>query len=178
MTSTLPSAIPSSIASRSAVSRSGGFIFMFVSYGSGEASISSVNTKWWGVTSQVTLRAARLAVAHRVEGLPRAHVGDVDDASGQLRERDIALRHDRLGFSRDAAKPERRRLISLVRDTVALQRLFLAVVDDGQVEHARVFEGPPHQHRRRHGPPVVGQRNAARELELGDIGQLLAFLPA
>ena len=123
-------------------------------------------------------RAARLAVAHRVERLPRAHVGDVHDAAGQLGERDVAQRHDRLGLAGDAAQAERRRLIALVRDAVALQRLLLAVLDDGHVEHARVLERPAHQQRRRHRTPVVGQRDAAGLLELGDIGQLLALLPA
>jgi hypothetical protein len=45
MTSTLPSARPERIESRSAVSRSGGFIFVFVSYGTGAPSVSSVRTK-------------------------------------------------------------------------------------------------------------------------------------
>ena len=42
----------------------------------------------------------------------------------------------------------------------------------------RVFERPPHQQRRRHRPPIVGDRDAAGVLELGDVGQLLALLPA
>ena len=60
----------------------------------------------------------------------------------------------------------------------ALQRLLLAVLDDRHVEHARVFERAAHQHRRRHRMPVVGQRDAAGLLQLGDVRELLALLTA
>ena len=123
-------------------------------------------------------RAARLAVAHGVERLPRAHVRDVHDAAGQLGERDVAQRHDRFGLAGNPAQPERRRVKAFVRDAVALERLLLAVLDDRHVEHARVLERAPHQHRRRHRMPVVGQRDAAGLLQLGDVGELLALLPA
>ena len=43
-----------SIASRSTEARKGGFIFAFVSYGTGAPRRSSVSVKWCGVTSHVT----------------------------------------------------------------------------------------------------------------------------
>src|SRR5262250_69863 len=101
MTSTLPSLMPASMASRSAASRRGGFILTFVSYGIGDA------------------RIARFAVADRVERLPRAHVRDVDAAARQLGERDVAQRHDRFGLARNAAQAERRGVHPLVGDAVA-----------------------------------------------------------
>ena len=119
-------------------------------------------------------RAARLAVADRVERLPRAHVRDVHDAARQLGERDVAQRHDRLGLAGNAAQPERRRVKALVRDAVALERLLFAVLDHRHVEHAGIFERAAHQQRRRHRPPIVGERHAAGLPQLGDVGELLA----
>jgi ribosomal protein S15P/S13E len=112
MASTLPSARPCSIASRSADDRSGGFIF------------------------------------------------------------------DGLGLARDAAQAERRRVHALVRDAVALEGLFLAMFDHRHAEHRRVLERAAHQQRRRHRPPIVGDGDTARFPELGQIGELLARLPA
>ena len=124
------------------------------------------------------LRAARFAVADGVERLARAHVRDVHDALGQLGECDVAQRHDRFSFARNPAQSQRRRVKAFVRDAVALQRLLLAVLDDRHVEHARVLQRAPHQHRGRHRMPVVGQRDAAGLLELGDVRELFAFLAA
>ena len=97
-------------------------------------------------------------------------------AAGQLGERDVALRHDRLGLAGNAAQAERRRVEAFVRDAVALERLILAVLDDRHVEHAGVLERAAHQQRRRHRPAVVGDRDAAGRLQLGDVGELLALL--
>ncbi len=123
-------------------------------------------------------RALRFAEAHRLERLPRAHVRDVDGAAGQRRQRDVAQRHDRLGFAGNPAQAERRGLKAFVCDAVALERLLFAVLDDGDVEHARVFERAPHQQRRRHRPAIVCNRDAAGVLQLGDVRELLAFLSA
>ena len=122
--------------------------------------------------------AARLPIAHGVERLARAHVRDVHRAARQLGERDVAQRHDRFGFARDAAQAERRRMKSLVRDAVALERLLLAVLDDRHLEHAGVFERTAHQQRRRHRPSIVGERDAARLPQLRDVRELLPRLPA
>ncbi len=50
--------------------------------------------------------------------------------------------------------------------------------DDGHVEHARVLERASHQQRRRHRPAVVGNRDAARLLQLRDVGELFTPLPS
>ncbi len=97
----------------------------------------------------------------------------VSSASAMSRER-----HDRLALAGDAAQPQRRGVKAFVRHAVALERLLLAVLDDRQIEHAGVLERAPHQHRRRHRMPVVGQRDAAGLLQLGDVGELLALLAA
>ena len=96
-------------------------------------------------------------------------------AAGQLRERDVALDHDRLGRAGNAAQPERAATIALVRDAVALERRILAVIDDRHAEHRRVLERAPHQQRRRHRPAVVGERDAAGGLLLAELGELLAL---
>ena len=49
-------------------------------------------------------------------------------AAGQLGQRDVALDHDRFGFPRNAAQPQRAATKSLVRDAVALERRILAVI--------------------------------------------------
>ena len=67
---------------------------------------------------------------------------------------------------------------ALVRAAFALERRILAVLDHRHAEHARVFERAPRQKRRRHRMPIVGHRDAAGGAQLGDVGQLLAFLPA
>ena len=89
-------------------------------------------------------------------------------------ERHVARDHDLFGRARDAAQAERGRLEALVRDAVALERRILAVVDDRQVEHARVLEGAPHDQRRRHRLAIVGDRDAPGGVQLGDVGELLA----
>ena len=48
----------------------------------------------------------------------------------------------------------------------------------GMSNMLRVLERAPHQQRRRHRPAIVGQRDAAGLLQLGDVGELLAFLAA
>ena len=60
------------------------------------------------------------------------------------------------GLAGNAPQAKRRGREAFVRDAVALERLLLAVFDDRQVEHRRVFERAAHQQRRRDGTPVVG----------------------
>ena len=175
MTSTLPSAMPSSIASRSAASRSGGFIFRLVSYLGGAVERLVGEREMMRRDLACDVHAALLAGAHGAQRLPRAHVRDVDVAAGQLGERDVALDHQRLGDAGNPAQAERRRVIALVRDAVALERRVLAVIDDRHAEHAGVLERPPHQQRRRHRPAVVGERDASGGLLLAELGQLLAL---
>ena len=49
------------------------------------------------------------------------------------------------------------------------------MIDDGQAEHAGVFERPAHQQRRRDRPAIVRERDAAGGLLLAELRQLLAF---
>ena len=99
---------------------------------------------------------------------------DVHGAPRQLRQRDIAFDHDRLGRRRDAFQAEQRRVRPFVRDAIPLQGGIFAVVDDRHAEHARVLERAAHQERGRHRTPVVGHRHAAGGVQLTDIGHLLA----
>jgi hypothetical protein len=95
--------------------------------------------------------------------------------SGQLGERHVALDHQRLGGTRNAAQAERRRVIALVRHAVTPERGVLAVIDDGHAEHPGVLEGPPHQERARHRLPVVGERDAPGRFLFAELGELLPF---
>ena len=56
--------------------------------------------------------------------------------------------------------------------------LILAVLDHRHVEHAGVLERAPRQDRRRHRQAIVGHRDAAGFLQLGDVGELFALLAA
>ena len=114
------------------------------------------------------------AVAHGAERLPRAHVRDVEGAAGQLGERDVALDHDRFGRRRGSRAGRATRRRTLVRDAVAFERRVLAVIDDRHAEHPGVLERAAHQQRRRHGPAVVGEGDAAGRLLRAELGELLA----
>ena len=60
----------------------------------------------------------------------------------------------------------------------ALSDEVLAVLDHRHVEHARVLERAARQQRRRHRMTIVGDCDAAGGAQLGDVGELLAFLSA
>ena len=130
MASTLPSARPSSIASRSAAlaQRRVHLHVGVVLHRLAEGLVSEREVVRRDLAGHA--HAARLAVAHRAQRLARAHVRDVDARAGELGERDVALDHQRLGRAWDAAQPERRGAVALVRHAVALERRILAVIDD------------------------------------------------
>ena len=101
--------MPASIASRSAASRSGGFILVLVSYGIGAPSASSVSVKWCGATSQVTRMPASLPLRTARSDARALMCATWNARAGELREQDAALGAERLGRAGDAAQPERRR---------------------------------------------------------------------
>ncbi len=177
ITSTLPSAMPASIASRSAASRSGGFILRLVSYFGGPWSASSVSVKWCGATSHVTCTPRSLPARTARSDWRALMCAMCTCAAGQLRQRDVALDHQRFRHAGNPAQAERGGVVALVRDAIALERRILAVVDDRHAEHAGVLERAPHQQRRRDRPAVVGERDAAGGLLLAELGELLALRP-
>ena len=124
------------------------------------------------------LDATTLALAHGLERRPRAHVRDVHVTAGHLGQQHVAGGHDRFGGSGNAPEPELRRARPFVRAAVALERLIFAVLDHRHAEHAGVLERAPRQKRRRDRMPIVGHGDASRRAQLGDVGQLLALLPA
>ncbi len=123
------------------------------------------------------LDAARLALAHGPQRLPRTHVRQMHASTGQLRERDVALRHDRLGHAGNAAKTEHRGHGALMRDAVTLEGRVLAVLDDRHIKHRRIFQRTPHQHRRAHGVSIIGERHTPGRAEVAHLGHLVAALP-
>ena len=65
-------------------------------------------------------------------------------------------------------------MVALVRDTVALERRILAMVDHGNAAHRRVLERTTHQQCRQDRLPIVGHRHAAGRLEIRNLGEVLA----
>ncbi len=122
--------------------------------------------------------AAALALAHGLERRPGAHVRDVHVAADQFGNQDVAAGGDRLGDAGNALEPERGGHRAFVDDAFALQRRVLAVFDERHAEHPGVLHGAAGQQRRRDGMAVVADGDAAGLLQFGDVGQLLAFLPA
>ena len=103
---------------------------------------------------------------------------DVKDAAGQLGERDIAQRHDRFRFAGNAAQAESGCVEAFMRHAVGLQRLLLAVFDDGDAKHLRILERATHQERGGHRTAIVGDRHTSGFPQLGDVRQFLALLAA
>ena len=61
------------------------------------------------------LHAAALALPHRLDRRPGAHVRDVDVAAGHLGEQDVAAGGDRFGDAGNAAQAQRRGHRAFVR---------------------------------------------------------------
>ena len=122
------------------------------------------------------LHAAALALSHRLDRRPGAHVRDVNVAAGHLREQDVASRGNRFRDAGNAGQAQRCRHRAFVRAAVAFQRLIFAVLDHRHVEHARVLERAAREDRRRHRQPVIGHRHAAGLFQFGDVGELFALL--
>ena len=108
------------------------------------------------------LHAAALALAHRLERRPRAHVRDVDVAADHLGDEDVAAGGDRLGDAGDALQPERRRHRPFVRHALALERRVLAVLDERHAEHAGVLHRAARQQRGRDRMAVVADAPRSR----------------
>jgi hypothetical protein len=101
-------------------------------------------------------------------------VGDVHLAAGQLREEHVALHHDGLAGRGRPAQAEQRGHRPFVHGRAVRQRGLLAVIDDREVEGARVLQRPPHDARAGHRPAVVGHRHAAGLAQVAVLRQLLA----
>src|SRR5262249_40528875 len=66
----------------------------------------------------------------------------------------------------------------LVRDTFALERLLLAVLDYRHADHPRVLEGAAHQDCGCYRTAIVADRHTSCPAELRDIRKVLTFLAA
>ena len=119
--------------------------------------------------------AAQLGPADQIDAAGRRDVQDVQPAAGQLGQGDVAVDHDLLGRGRHAAQAQPHALEALVHDAAARQVEVLAVAEDGLVEHAAVFEGPPHDLGADDGRTVVGEGDRAAVDQAADLGQFLAL---
>ena len=121
------------------------------------------------------VHAGLLAFAHRAERRACAHVRDVEGRTGQLGQQHASLDTKRFARARHAAQAERRGVVPLMRDAVALERRILAVLDDRHSEHPGVLERAPQQDRRPDRMPVVCDGDAAGLAQIADVGEQLAF---
>ena len=74
-----------------------------------------------------------------------------------------------------SAHSKHKRPVAFVHDAPTRQRFVFAVIDDRQIESARVFHRAAHHRRRRHGPPVVRNRNDAGVFHLAHLGEFRPF---
>ena len=93
-------------------------------------------------------------------------------------QRQVSLDHQALGHRRVAGKAELGGDRALVHLPLARESRLLAVDGEPATRHRVVLQRPPHQHRRDHGPAVVGEARGALVRELGHLRELAPFLPA
>ena len=122
-------------------------------------------------------RAARLGLPHEPDGAGGREVGDMDVGARELAEQDIARHHRVLGRRGDASEAELGRHRPLVHAAAVAQVRVLGVADHGAAERQRILHRAAVELGVHHGPPVVGERDAARLGQLGELGQLLPAEP-
>ena len=120
--------------------------------------------------------AARFGLAEEAHRAERRHVRDVITRPRVLGEEQIARHDDVFGDARPATKPEPRRDPALVHLGTLGERVILGVLNDGQVERARVLERAAHHGARRHAAAVVGDPDDPSVFELGHFGERFALL--
>jgi hypothetical protein len=95
--------------------------------------------------------------------------------AGPLDDLEIARDHRALGARRLALDPDPRRDRALVHRAALGQLEILGVLDDRQIERARVLERAAQHTGVHHGPAVVGDRDDAALLHVADVGEQLAL---
>ena len=114
----------------------------------------------------------RLRLRERLDRLPRGEVEQVQRLPLVRGERQVALDHQALGHRGIAGEAELGRNPALVHLTAPRERRLLAVQRQAAAGDGAVLERAPHQARRDHRLPVVGERGGARGGKLGHLGQL------
>ena len=99
----------------------------------------------------------------------------VNVRAGVAGENDVAGDNDVLGGVRPTFEAETGGDDALVHHGLVGHRLVLTVVEHGEVEHLRVFDGAAHELVGLHAEAVVGERDDASFLERAVRGELLAL---
>ena len=122
--------------------------------------------------------SGRLRPRERLDRLARREVQQVQRLALVRGQRQVSLDHQALGHRRVAGKAELGGDRALVHLPLARESRLLAVDGEPATRHRVVLQRPPHQHRRDHGPAVVGEARGALVRELGHLRKLAPFLPA
>ena len=104
-----------------------------------------------------------------------ADVLEMETASGQLGEPDVARSLDLLGGGGPAGHAEASRDDALVHDAAADERLVLAVAHHGDAERLGVVHHEAHHARVLHAAAVVGDRDGTLGDHVADLGERLAL---
>ena len=121
-----------------------------------------MSSRWCGVTSADDREPARLGLAQDAHRAEARDVGDVVAGPGRFGEQDVARDDDVFGDARPTAQTEPRRDDPLVHLRALGERVVFGVLDDREIEGARVLERAAHDRARRDAAPVVGDRDRAR----------------
>ncbi len=101
----------------------------------------------------------------------------VDRRVAEFREHDVARDDHLLTSARPAGKAKPEAPLALVHDTVADDRVVLAVVHDGETEHAGVFHCAAHDFVVLNAVAIVGECDHSGIKKRSDRSKFLAFQP-
>ena len=155
------------MASRSVAERSGGFIWMLLSY---SPTFSSMHAKWCGVTSQVTLAAA--------DGFERVGRGKMRHVQPRfanlLRQRDVAI--DDRRFRRRASRAARDENLSRLRASSSFPVIRVSSACCTTGNSAAKTQCHAHHVIVEDGFAVVGHGYGSSALQSGKVGERSSWL--
>lgn len=90
-------------------------------------------------------QALFLGFAQEADGFGAAQVLEMDMGAGFFRKQDVTGNDGLFARGWPAAKSEESAPVTFVHDSVSHEGVILAVIEDGELKHAGVFQGSPHQ---------------------------------
>ena len=121
--------------------------------------------------------AAGTGLAQDPDAASAAEVLAMDGGAAGLSQKRVALDNDFLADGGPAGESQHRADVALVHDSLADEVVVLAMVHDGQSEHAGVLEGAPHEFVVLDATPVVGEGDDAGFVHGTDGSEFLACEP-